>query len=453
MTRGPKADESARSSSRMRDDDTRVREDRLAATVADDATGTDAVRDVLGGALPAELRSAPADRPEVEAPVGPVTRGVQDHLPGDSDIAVCGRDQRATEPSRAGGRLLLRDDGDPQSVVRRQRQSVGSTPEPGARAQDERAGAPEHRVRKADRRVRIRHSAGERRGPPISQQARRVRHTVTAVPGQRRERRVPGSRVEEVDNLVEGGEIHTDVLRAGGTKRRRLRRGGSHDGAEVRRASPYGAPLLTLPPALVKSRRTDASRPALPASSRQTGTIASTLCRRSNATSASPSRTSSGRKRKTLSPAIASEWAVLPWLMTTTPRRRASSFTARMPELVGGPMMYRAFRRASVRTALTAPGCVPCVSTICSRTRTGELARLSAAFASAAASWSVTRLARPSAVQPALMSSAAPIVIVGPASREAGAAPPFADPTASSAASAPATMSGLIDVGRTSRTL
>src|SRR5215218_9487976 len=450
MTRGPKADESARSSSRMRDDDTRVREDRLAATVADDATGTDAARDVLGGALPAELRSAPADRPEVEAPVGPVTRGVQDHLPGDSDIAVCGRDQRATEPSRAGGRLLLRGDGDPQSVVRRQRQSVGSTPEPGARTQDERAGAPEHRVRKADRRVWIRHSAGERRGPPISQQARRVRHTVTAVPGQRRERRVPGSHVEEVDNLVEGGEVHTDVLRAGGTKRRRLHRGGSHDGAEVRRAlavrraAAHLAARLGEQPAhrRLETRVTGVLAPdgndrvdlVPPEQRHQRLALADVV----------------GEKAEDV---VARECAVLPWLMTTTPRRRASSFTARMPELVGGPMMYRAFRRASVRTALTAPGCVPCVSTICSRTRTGELARLSAAFASAAASWSVTRLARPSAVQPALMSSAAPIVIVGPASREAGAAPPFADPTASSAASAPATMSGLIDVGRTSRTL
>src|SRR5215218_7272880 len=303
MTRGPKADESARSSSRMRDDDTRVREDRLAATVADDATGTDAARDVLGGALPAEFRSAPADRPEVEAPVGPVTRGVQDHLSGDSDIAVCGRDQRATEPSRTRAACCCA-----ATAIRRASYAVSARAS-GARPSRARVRTTSGRARRstgsgrptvgfgyATRRANV----AARRSP-----SRRVVCATPSLPYQgSAASRIPGSRVEEVDNLVEGGEVDSACFAP-------ARIDAACAAAAVTTApkfgelSPYGAPLLTLPPALVKSRRTDASRPALPASSRQTGTIASTLCRRSNATSASPSRTSSGRKRKTLSPASA----------------------------------------------------------------------------------------------------------------------------------------------------
>src|SRR5215218_10508524 len=305
MTRGPKADESARSSSRMRDDDTRVREDRLAATVADDATGTDAARDVLGGALPAEFRSAPADRPEVEAPVGPVTRGVQDHLSGDSDIAVCGRDQRATEPSRTRAACCCA-----ATAIRRASYAVS------ARA----SGARPSRARVRTTSGRARRSTGSGR-PTVGFGYATRRANVAA-------RRSPSRRVVcATPSLPYQGSAASVAFPAATWKRSTTsskaarytptcfapaaRSDAACAAAAVTTApkfgelSPYGAPLLTLPPALVNSRRTDASRPALPASSRQTGTIASTLCRRSNATSASPSRTSSGRKRKTLSPASA----------------------------------------------------------------------------------------------------------------------------------------------------
>ena len=170
----------------------------------------------------------------------------------------------------------------------------------------------------------------------------------------------------------------------------------------------YGTPFETFPPAATNFPRTELARPALPASRRQTGAIASIPSCRNNATTASPSRRSSGTNRKTLSDASASECAVLPWLMTRTPRLVAARRTAATSLLFCGPTTMRTPLFASSRSWCSASAGSPLASRMWRRTRTGAPRRARAAFASAVASSRVTRLARPSEVQPPARSRIAP---------------------------------------------
>src|SRR3954471_6402165 len=105
--------------------------------------------------------------------------------------------------------------------------------------------------------------------------------------------------MEQVDHLVERGEVDPTCfappLRSEATWL-------EIEDATALEGAPfvaYGTPVEIFPPAARNLRRTERSSPALPASRRQTGTIASIPSWRRRATTASPSRTSSGTNRKT----------------------------------------------------------------------------------------------------------------------------------------------------------
>src|SRR5690348_8158221 len=143
--------------------------------------------------------------------------------------------------------MLPRLDDDSKCVVSAQSESVRGPTESLPRSGEQRTSFSDQHIGEADRRIWIPDRVREACSRPVVDETGRKRDTVASVPRKRLKGRDQPRRVEEINGLVERGEVDADVGRAACSKSRGLSGDRSGDLSEVRRGCRIGNALGDVP--------------------------------------------------------------------------------------------------------------------------------------------------------------------------------------------------------------